>query len=202
VANVSRINGFKPVGTLSGGMGNIGWIQKCLKDEDDATDLAVGDIVKLAAGNESLGIPNVTAWTTTADESYGVVVGIENWDGSDSAITPSLDKPRYSAVSTRAYVLVAISPDLVMEAQIASLEDGDIGAKADPIDGGQSSTAQTSGMYVDTAAATATYGLHILEMVPREDNALGAYGKVLVTWNLHQLGRGIHTTGGLIGVHA
>ena len=202
MANVSRINGFKPVGTLSGGMGSIGWIQRCLKDEDDSADMAVGDPVKLAANNESVTCPTVTAWTTTTNENYGIVVGFENWDGSDSLVTQSLDKPRYSAASTRAYPLVAISPDLVFEAQVAALEDGDVGAQADPIDGGQDATAQTSGFYLDTAAATATLGCHILEVIDRPDNIIGTYGKVLATWNMHALGRGITTTGGMTGVHA
>lgn len=201
MANVSRIHGFTPVGTLSGGIGSMGYVQKCIKGTD-ATALAVGDPVKLVAGALSLGIPTVTAWTTTADANYGIVVSMESWDGSDADVVSSLDKPRYVATSTRMYVLVAISPDLIFEAQVASLEDGDIGSKADPIDGGADADAQTSGFYLDTPAATETLGCSILEIVSLPDNALGAYGKVRACWNMHQLGRGIKTTGGQGGVHA
>ncbi|RJO60806.1 MAG: hypothetical protein C4542_08130 [Dehalococcoidia bacterium] len=208
MANLDRVNGFKPVGTLSGGKGSIGWIQKCLVDEDDSTAVAVGDIVVLASGNESLGIPTVAA-SAAQDVPYGVVVGIENWDGSDSSVTQTLDKPRYRPASVRGYALVAIAPDLVMEAQISTggdLEDGDIGANADLVAGGVDTAAQTSGMELNyaTMAATNTLVFKIIELLPREDNALGAHAKVLCTFNLHDLAGGADTTGstGSTGVHA
>jgi hypothetical protein len=183
-------------------------------DEDDSTALAVNDVVKLASGNESLGLATVTA-AAAGNTPYGVVVGFENWDGSDSSVTQTLEKPRIRSASVRGYALVAIAPDLIMETQISTggdLEDGDIGAKADLTAAGADTTAQTSGMELDysTMAATATLMFHILQMVERADNALGAHAKVWVTFNAHELGRGCYylDTGGSadvagqVGVHA
>jgi hypothetical protein len=209
MANTDRVNGFKPVGTLSGGMGALGWIQRCLVDEDDATALAVNDVVAAAAGNESLGIPTVTA-CSAGNVPYGVIVGFENWDnGRDSSVTQTLEKPRIRTGSVRGYALVAIAPDLVMETQISTggdLEDGDILSNADLVAGGADTAAQTSGMELDysTMAATNTLCFKILQIVERDDNALGAHAKVLVTFNLHDLAGGADATGstGSTGVHA
>ena len=214
MANTDRVNGFKPIGTLSGGMGSLGYIQRCLVDEDYAVALAVNDVVILATSNESNGMPTVAA-AAAGNTPYGVIVGFENWDnGRDSSVTQTLEKPRISSASTRGYALVAISPDLIMETQISTggdLEDGDIGSKADLVAGGADATAQTSGMEVNysTMAATATLVFHILEMVERSDNALGAHAKVHVTFNIHELGRGVYDGAitaadvtGQLGVHA
>lgn len=210
MANSDIVNGFKPVGTLNGGKGGQGYVQRCLVDEDDSTALALGDIVKLAAGNESLGIPTVTA-AAAGETPYGVVVSFENWDdGRDSSVTQTLEKPRIRSASTRGYALVAISPDLIMEVQASgTVEDGDIGAKADLTAAGADTTAQTSGMEIDasTLAATSTLVFHVLEIVNREDNALGSNAKLLVSFNIHELGKGCYEVSesdatGHAGVHA
>ncbi len=209
MANIDRVNGFKPVGTLSGGMGAQGYIQKCLHDEDDAEEIAVGDAVRLVASNEGLTIPTVTVANTAGETPYGICVGVELWDGSDASVTATLDRPRYIAGSIRGYTLIAIAPDLIMEVQgNGVVEDGDVGAKADVIDATPDTSAQTSGQEIDisTAAATATLVYHILEVIDRGDNELGNWAKLLVTFNIHELGHGIYDVGqsdtsGHVGVH-
>jgi len=216
MANTDRPSGFRPVGTLSGGLGALGFIQRCLVDEDDSTVLAVNDIVKLTKSDESNGMPTVAA-VTAGDTAYGVVVGFENWDnGRDSSVTQTLEKPRIRTASVRGYALVAISPDLIMEAQVSSdaaLADGDIGGKANVLATAPDSDAQVSQMEIDNGsstsiAATATYDMHILQLLDKPDNALGTHAKVLCTFNIHELGRGIYdgaltaaAATGHLGVH-
>lgn len=208
MANTDYVTGFKPVGTLSAGMGGIGYVQRCL--HVGSTELAVGDIVKLEANAQSLGVPTVIALTTGAtDVPYGCCVGIELWDGSDSAVTQTLDTPRYLAASARAYALIAIAPDLIMEVQSSvAVEDGDMGAKTLLVGATPDTTRQSSGQEVGTAAADSTYVFHVLELFSVEDNDLGASGNVLVTFNIHELGRGCYDVnetdiaGSGLGVHA
>ncbi len=208
MANTDRVNGFKPVGTLSGGLGAEGYIQRCLVDEDYAVALAVGDVVIPVASNESNGMPTIQA-STAGDEPYGIIVGFQNWDDDNSNVTQTLDDPRISRASSRGYALVAISSDLIMEVQVSTggdLEDGDIGANADLTAGGVDLAAQTSGMELDysTMNTTNTLAFKILQIVERADNALGAHGKVLVVFNLHIFAVGGDSTGatGSDGVHA
>lgn len=206
MANTDRVNGFKPVGTLSGGYGVLGYIQRCLKDEDDSTELAVGDVVEIVTSNESNMMPTVTA-ASAGDLSYGVCVGLENWDGNDPEVTQTLDQPRYIAGSKRCYVLVAIAPDLLMEVQSSgTFEDGDIGANGDLTDATPDVDAQTSGQEIDQSSVNTTNTLNfkILECINREDNALGANAKLLVMFNLHFLAGGADGTGstGSVGLHA
>lgn len=98
----------------------------------------------------------------------------------------------YSPASTEAIVWVADDPDLLFEIQ----EDGDttplaatsVSANADLIYTHAGSTVTgRSGAELDssTVNTTATLQLRILRILNRQDNAIGEFGKWLVSINLH-----------------
>lgn len=202
MANVDRVNGFRPVKYANGspytGQANLYYIPST-----DSTAVFVGDLVKLAGSASADGYPTV-AQAAAGDTPVGVVVGfypLNTKPGFISSGSLSLDTPQYRAASTNRYVMVADSPDLVCEAQ----EDGEggalavtnIGQNASIVVAAGSTTTGASGMEVDssTAATTSTLVLRLLGFTDRPDNEIGsANAKVLVGFNVHQY-NSVGTTG-------
>jgi hypothetical protein len=213
MANVSRVNGFRPVRHLNGspynGQANIYEVAA-----GEAIPVFIGDLVTLSDAAATAGYPAVEsiATVTTADTAgiaaipiVGVVVGILNSkmdpDGKLTTGSIALDIPIYRAASTKQFVLVADSPDLVCEAEatatiaLASVGlNADIGWAAQVAGGGNG----TSPMQVSTTAlgTVATRPLQVIGFSKRVDNEpASANNKVLVRFNTHQYG-----AAGLAGV--
>lgn len=206
MANVSKVNGFRPVKHLNGspynGQTNIYFA---------AGTMYVGDLVKLSGTADASGtapsvvVSTAAGDTATGDASVGVVVGkvvtkLDPVTGKMTNGSIALDTPQ--TIAANDYVLVADSPDLIFEIQ----EDGvggamaitDVGNNVNFIDGGGSSTTGASGMQVDTStkATTANLVLKIRGFAARPDNEVGsANAKVLVSINKHQLGDGTGSAG-------
>ena len=151
----------------------------------DGTALYVGDFVKLAGTGQTINgrvLQDVTR-AATGDVIVGVVVGVKP-DTQDSL--------RYRAASTAREVYVADNPDLVFEIQEGSsgtaLTANDIGLNINFVVGSGSAVTGFSGTQLDntTEATTNTLDLHLMKPVAREDNAIGASCKWLVTINRHQ----------------
>lgn len=161
MANVSRINGFRPVKYLNGAPWN-GQYNKYYVQSSDGTALFVGDLVKFDGGADSNGVPSVTKAlasdnSSTGSVCVGVIVGFE-------PLYTNLNTPVYRAASTARYVYIADDPMLLFEAQ----EDGVGGALATTSVGlnanliasnAGSTTTGASGMEVDTSTAATTAGL-------------------------------------------
>jgi hypothetical protein len=151
----------------------------------DATALFVGDFVKLAGTGQTLGgrVLQDVARAATGDVIVGVVVGVKP-DTQDSL--------RYRAASTVREVYVADNPDLVFEIQEGAtgtpLTANDIGLNINFVVASGNTVTGTSGTQLDntTEATTATLDLHLMNPVARDDNAIGASCKWLVTINRHQ----------------
>ena len=207
MANVSRINGFKPVKHLNGspynGQANIYEVPA-----GEAVPVFVGDLVKLSDSAGTSAFPVVEAVVgasaqVAAVPVVGAVVGIINSkfdpvDGKMSAGSVSLDTPVYRAASTKQFVLVADSPDLIFEAEadaavaLASIGlNADVGASAHTIP--LASGASPMYVYSTTApTASATRPLQIMGVVKRPDNEeAAAYNKVLVKITTHAYGNAI-----------
>lgn len=207
MANTSRIAGFKPVKHLTGapynGQANIYEVPA-----GETVPVFVGDLVKLSDSAATGGYPAVEAAVgasaqVVAVPVVGAVVGIINAkldpvDGSMSGGSISLDTPVYRAASTKQYVLVADSPDLIFEAEADAAVaydtvglNADIGASAhtNPLITG----ASPMYVYSTTApSASATRPLQIVGIVKRPDNeANAAYNKVLVKITTHAYGNAI-----------
>lgn len=193
MANVSRINGFRPVKYLSG-QPYYGACNMYSIDATDATIIAVGDLVKLDGLQDSTtGLRQVTRATVSA-AVLGPVVGFKVDAGRLNVPESNL-----RAASTQRYVFVADDPNLVFEAQAnAAITSALIGNNADITIAAASTITGMSAMQVDasTTATTNTVVLKLLDFVQRVDNSpSAASNKVLVLINNHQLAHGAGSTG-------
>ena len=207
MANTSRIAGFKPVKHLNGspynGQANIYEVPA-----GEAVPVFIGDLVKLSDSAATGGFPAVEAVVGASAQVasvpvVGSVVGIVNAkldpvDGNMTSGSISLDTPVYRAASTKQYVLVADSPDLIFEAEAdAAVAYATVGLNADIGASAHTNPLLTgaSPMYVYSTtapSASATRPLQIVGIVKRPDNeANAAYNKVLVKITTHAYGNAI-----------
>jgi hypothetical protein len=203
MANISKINGFKPVKHVTGAPYN-GQANIYATASSDGTALFVGDVVKLAADANAQGIQLVTAATAgvagTGAPVLGVVVGVINTKldpvaGSMTSGSISLDTPVYRPASTAQYVLVADSPDLICEVEATSAGSAysfavaDVGQNANLYAGAGSTTTGNSAHSLDLAdkGTAATLPFKIVGVSQKVGNEItGNYTKVLVQLNNHQ----------------
>jgi len=180
VANTDTVNGFKPVGSLTGGPWTGAGVRKCTIQSGVAVAVAVGDIVKLAANTGGDIFPCVVN-AAAGNVPYGVVVHIP--------FDPDNLGRKHHAASVVGLCYVDTDPNTIMEVQNnGSFEDGDIGANGDLVDAGVDTATGNSGMEINTStlANTSTLVFHCLGLVDRPDNALGTNAKCLVCYNIHQ----------------
>ena len=203
MANTSRINGFKPVKHLNGSSYN-GQANLYEVPAGEAVPVFVGDLVKLSDSAATSNYPAVEAVVgasaqIAAGPILGAVVGIVNakFDpvgGVLSTGSIALDTPVYRPASTKQFVLVADSDDIVYEAEA----DASVAAASIGLNVGVGASAHTnplltgaSPMYVYSTTApdtTSTRPLQILGIVNRPDNEIGANSKVLVRINVQSYG--------------
>ncbi len=184
MAQVSRINGFRPVKTATGAAWN-GQGEVCFLDSGNSTVVMVGDIVQLAGdARAASGVPTVTRLATATGVPFGVVVGILFTGMGDTNNVPpvtDLNTPVFRRASTDRYVLVCTDPNVIYETQIAGA--GPAAAAATALVGlngqvvltaGNTATG-ASGMQLDSAgtATTATLPLKIVGIPSRPDNVPG-----------------------------
>jgi len=131
MANISKINGFKPVKHITGAPYN-GQANIYATSASDGTALFVGDVVKLAADGNTQGIQFVAAATAgvagTGAPVLGVVVGIKpNYTNENFSSTGV-------AASTAATLLVCDDPRATYEVESdATLAITDVGSNVDII---------------------------------------------------------------------
>lgn len=203
MANTSRINGFKPVKHLNGSPYN-GQANLYEVPAGEAVPVFIGDLVKLSDNAATSNYPAVEAVVgasaqIAAGPILGAVVGIVNakFDpvgGVLSTGSIALDTPVYRPASTKQFVLVADSDDLIYEAEA----DATITLTSIGLNVGVGASAHTnpllngaSPMYVYSTTApdtTSTRPLQIVGLVNRPDNEVGANSKVLVRINVHSYG--------------
>jgi hypothetical protein len=213
MANVSKINGFKPVKHLNGSPYN-GQFNIYEIPAGDGTATMIGDLVKGdGTANTQSAYPTCirggASGEVTSGELLGVIVGIvQSPVGSGTASTagsqPDLNSPLYRAASTKKLVMVADAPDLIFEVQ-----DGGtvpctwtlIGMNTGFLATAGSTVTGASGMTTGTTAPTtaATLPLRIMGIVQSPDNESAtvsgqAYQKLLVMINTHRYGS-VGTTG-------
>lgn len=199
MANVSRVNGFRPVSTLTGAAWN-GQITRYAAVTGDATIIAVGDLVTLAGTTgvgEYAGIRGVKR-AAASDALVGVCVGF-------SVDPANLDTPQVRAASTARYVFVVDDPAALLVAQ----EDGDttpvamadVGLNINFIVAAASTVTGASGMQIDSSSVstTATLPLKLVAPLAVSDNELTTSGQSYTRWvvkiNNHQLGASTGTAG-------
>lgn len=179
MANANRPTGLSPVRSLVGEWDGHGNIYKVA----DATALAIGDPVKSTGSASADGYAEVTV-ALAGDTLRGVVVGVgrtptvlANWSNLDTIVKPAL-APGY-------YALVIDDPNAIFEIQAATAAAGDVGANADlvaAVNNGYVSGYTLAGVY-----GTATAQCRVLGLVNRQENEFGAFAKLLVKINEHEL---------------
>ena len=184
MASVSRINGFRPVKTITGapynGQANVYFVPA-----SDSSVIMVGDAVKLLGdARAATGVPTVTRVSGATDIPVGVVVGILFTGVGDTTNMPpvnDLNTPVYRRASTDRYLLVADDPNLIYEVQYAGTSVAAATITANVGQNGQftttagSTVSGSSGMQLDSAglATTATLPLKIVGFPARPDNVPG-----------------------------
>ena len=209
MANVSKINGFRPVKHLTGapynGQANLYYVYTA------SANIGVGDVVKFedrSTNATGITVPTVDL-AAAGDAVVGVVVGIINskldpFEGKLTTGSINIDTPQYLASGSSAYVLVCDSPDVVFEVEASNGTPTarNIGLNINHANGTLSTTTGASGATIDfgTEATTAALTFKILGFSPRPDNEVGASAKMLVKINNSQLNSGTGTTGvGTVG---
>lgn len=205
MASVSRINGFRPVKTVTGapwnGQGNVYFL-----DSGDSTVVMIGDAVKLAGdARAATGTPTVTRCGAT-DVPIGIVVGILFSGVGDVQNVPpvtDLNTPVYRRASTDRYVLVCDDPNVIYEVQYAGTSvaaatiTANVGLNGQFTTTAGSTVTGASGMQLDSAglATTATLPLKIVGFPQRPDNIPGdTYFSYWVKLNAATMGS-LGTTG-------
>lgn len=206
MSSVSRLNGFRPVKTLTGspynGQGEVAFLPAA-----DSTVVMVGDAVKLLGDARSpTGVPTVTRVSAGTDIAYGIVVGILFTGVGDVQNMPpvnDLNTPVYRRASTDRYVLVCTDPHIVYEAQYlttsvaAATITANVGLNGSWDVTAGSTTSGSSGMSIAAlSATTATLPLKVVGFPNRPDNVPGdTYFSYYVKLNNTQNGTGTGQAG-------
>jgi len=206
MANVSRVNGFKPVKHFTGAPYN-GQANLYFVPSSDSTVIMVGDAVKLAGdARAATGVPTVTRCGAT-DVPVGIVVGIAFTGVGDVTNMPpvsNLNTPVYRAASTDRYLLVSDDPSVIYEVQYAGTSvaaatiTANVGLNGQFTTTAGSTTTGASGMQLDSSglATTATLPLKIVGFPNRPDNIPGdTHFSYYVKLNGATLGDGTGSTG-------
>lgn len=215
MANVSRVQGLRPIKHIDGAPWN-GTLNRYFVAAADTFPIFQGDLVTLAATTDTKGqtvIPGVPSIGGTqgarkfifnggsADTvAVGVAVGF--------SINPlNLNTPQFRSALTAQYILVSDAPDTVYEVQTsvaptptdlngnATVTDGNITAGASTPTALSLATGQ-SAMVVNAYTNTATAILKVLGASQKIDNDITSVNyKILVTINNHQYSGGTGTAG-------
>lgn len=179
MANVDRPFGLKPIRYLSG-QPYTGAVRRYKKEA--STIIAPGDPVVLTGTAEATtGIPLVDRAAAGSGTITGVVVAIDPNRGD-------LSKTHLAAADD-GYLLVADEPDLLFEIQedsdASNLAVTDVGEFADIVVVDADTTIGLSKVELDSSDAGTGDQVRIMELVQREDNAIGANAKWVVMINEH-----------------
>lgn len=206
MSSVSKINGFRPVKSLSSPW--AGQIETFFMPASDGTVVMVGDAVALLGdARAASGVATVTRLASATGIPVGIVVGISfEGQGDLTNIPPvnDLNAPIYRRASTDRYITVCVDPNVIFEVQLAGA--GPNAATATAMVGlngqftltaGNTSTG-ASGMQLDSAgqATTATLPLKIVGIPNRPDNIPGdAFLSFYVKLNATQYATGTGSAG-------
>lgn len=198
MANVNRPFGMAPVRNSDGSTWNQA-VTTVVIPSTDIVAYAIGDIVSSAAGADANGVPYV-AKTAANGVARGVIVGFDV-TGFGTAVSLAgaslaLENTNIPATKTKDYyALIVEDPNVVFEIQAdavtaANLVAANMNKNADFVVGAAPSTGTgQSGTVLSSAsiATTSTLPLKIRGLVQRDDNAFGAYARLLVSFNKHEL---------------
>jgi len=183
MASVSRLNGFRPVKTITGAAWN-GQSEVVFVPSSDSTVIMVGDAVKLLGdARAATGAPTVTRVSGASDIAYGIVVGILFSGVGDAQNVPpvnDLNTPVYRRASTDRYLLVCNDPNVVYEAQYlstgvaAATITANVGLNGSwDVTAGNTASGSSGMSIAALSATTATLPLKVVGFPNRPDNIPG-----------------------------
>lgn len=192
MANINQPSGLAPVGYLNAAPYTGGGRVYCIPDTDDTNAFAIGDPVMLAGSADANGIPTITLATAgTGNMVLGAIVsgaGALSY-GSDYGIPQDSPIVIPATKSRNYYVLVADDPNTIFEIQEdadgGAIAVGDVSNNFNLVSG--TNNGYLSGWQLDSSskAVTATLQLKIIQLAPRQGNAVGAYAKWWCIINNH-----------------
>ena len=199
MANANTPRGLSPVGTITGAAYNEQGRLYAIAN-DGTNTYAIGDVVKVAGGSDTSGVPYATKAATT-DTPVGVIVGIRVADPSTSLVgtTLALNQIYLPLNSGLRYVFVVDDPSVIFEVESDStgvsaanvFSNAGLTITANQTTLGQASPLSNTVLDASSIKAIGTSGslalpLQIIGITQAENNAPGAYAQVLVKWNKHQ----------------
>ncbi len=145
----------------------------------EANDLFIGDVITKAGDADANGIPTaVKATPGTGNRLTGAIVGFRP--------SPTLVANGYRKGGVAEYAIVCDDPSAIFEVQTTTLATADVGSNTNLVAGtGNRINQSRLGANGAQVATTNTYQLNILGLSRSEDNAVGAYAKILVRINQH-----------------
>jgi len=188
MANVNSPFGLRAVRHQSGGV--IRLTEYTIASAYN-TDIFYGDIVEMTGTGK-----NISKAAAANADNLGVFAGCRyvNAQGEQKF-------SKYWPASTTATEIVAFvydDPYIVFETQVSTLAEADVGTLMDWAVGTGSATTGASGLYADEGTkATTDKSLRVLSLVPRVDNAYGAYAKAYVVFAEHVMKGVVAGVGGI-----
>jgi hypothetical protein len=196
--NVDNPSGFTPVGHLFG----LDWSDKIrwyIHPAADSVAIFKGDAVTGGIGSDATGkfkiVKQAAAGASAGAFPLGVAIAFRT-DAPDSqpvSLVAGNEIPRkeFCPADTLMYIGVVDDPYVIFEIQEDSVSESiiaaEVGANCDFIVGTGSAVTALSAMELDsnTAAATSTLGVRILELSNDQKNTIGTNAKWRVIFNEH-----------------
>jgi hypothetical protein len=173
--NVNAAQGFKPLRHLGGGVIRHNEYRINTTGSTGFNDnIFTGDVVKMNADG--------TVESAAAGDMYlGVFAGCQ-YTSSDGSVQFSRNWVASTAVKSGTEIVAWVydDPMIAYEVQAATAASTDVGAVVDIVVGTGNAVTGQSGSSIDVSDTTTSGGFRIMRLVPRPDNAFGAYAKLEV----------------------
>ena len=159
------------------------------------TSLYKGDVVEMTGTSR-----NIQKAAAANVDNIGIFAGCRYVDSSGNQIFSK--KWPANTTATDIVALVYDDPEIVFSVQCDTLAAADVGALGDHAAGTGDDTTGVSGSYLNVGASganldTTDKSFRIQRLLPRVDNAYGAYAKAEVTFAEHALSRVVAGVGGV-----
>lgn len=194
MANIDGPFGFRPVGSIAGGA-YTGTLVECVVLAAVATDVFIGDLVKLDGTGDTSGRPSVIAATAGSSDApiFGAVTGFK-------ANPLNLEQQYAEGDETTdriALVAPASSGTLFVAQEDGAMAVTDIGSTVDIIVDSGSEEYGTSGMEIDssTAGTGGSGQLQVMGLYRASDNEIGTNARWIVRVTETQVGQTAVTLG-------
>jgi len=189
MANTDSPTGFRPVRHRNGSR----IIQNGYTIASGYTeDIFKGDPVELTGTSR-----NIALAAADNPDSIGIFAGCE-WTPTNGGKRVFSKYWPDDQTGTDIVAYVYDDPQIIYEVQINTLAVTDLGAGFQWVDGGGSTVTGLAAGYLDQGTSgTAAVQMRVEKLVPRDDNAYGAYAKVECSWMENALANVVAGVGGV-----